>query len=126
MYYAHRKRIVESPLFAGYVFLWGSLEHAYAATASKKAVRIVPVADQATLAAELGNIRRAMESGVPLAAYDHLVKGRRVRVEAGPFQGIEGIVEEGCRNDRLILQVQAIGRALSLEIDASLLEPVDD
>jgi len=46
-------------------------------------------------------------------------------VLAGPFQGIEGVIDDTIRQDRLILKVHAIGRALGLEIDASLLEPVD-
>ena len=44
---------------------------------------------------------------------------------SGPFKGIEGVVEETLKQDRLILKIQAVGRALSLEIDASLLEPID-
>jgi transcription antitermination factor NusG len=46
-------------------------------------------------------------------------------VKAGPFRDIEGLVEAWQNSNRLVLQVQALGRATSLEIDASLLEPVD-
>ncbi len=124
-YYGHRKRVVETPLFGGYVFLWGLLEHAYLATSSKRAVRVIPVLDQVRLDNELAHLHMAIERGAPLVEYARLVPGTRVRVEAGPFQGLEGLVEDEVRNDRLILEVKAIGRSLSLEIDASLLEPVD-
>jgi len=38
---------------------------------------------------------------------------------------LEGVVEQRGRADRLILQIHALGRATSLEIDAGLLEPVE-
>jgi transcription antitermination factor NusG len=48
-----------------------------------------------------------------------------VRVTAGPFKGIEGLVEERRSPDRLILQIHTLGRATALEIDPSILEPLD-
>jgi hypothetical protein len=124
-YYGHRKRIVEVPLFTCYLFVWGLLEHAYLATGSRRAAQVIAVEDQERLDAELGHLSSAIGSGGSFQHYDFLTRGRRVRVTDGPFEGVEGIIEEGVRNDRLVLQVHAIGRALSMEIDASLLETVD-
>lgn len=125
VFYGHRRRVVEAPLFSCYLFLWGLPEHAYAAISTKRVAQIIPVRDQAALEVEIQQIRRALEAGAELGPYRYLVRGRRVRVSAGPFQGIEGLVEDHLREDRLVLNVHAIGRALALEIDASLLEPVD-
>ena len=44
---------------------------------------------------------------------------------AGPFKGIEGVIEDRRSRDRLILQIYTLGRATALEIDPSLLEPLD-
>ena len=44
---------------------------------------------------------------------------------AGPFRDIEGMIENRAKPDRLVLQIAALGRATSLEIDAGLLEPVE-
>ena len=125
VYYGHRKRVVETPLFSCYVFLWGTLDHAYLGTSTKRVANIIEVPDQARLERELTQLSRATQLGAPLSPYAFLVKGRRVRVTAGPFEGLEGLVEDPARMNRLILQVHAIGRSLSLEIDASLLEPMD-
>jgi hypothetical protein len=122
-FYGHRKRIVEVPLFSCYVFAWGLLEHAYLATASRHAGRVIAVADQARLGEELSNVQRAAEAGGQFLPGQFLTEGRRVRVSAGPFEGIEGVIERMGSNDRLWLQVHAIGRSLGLEVDASLLEP---
>lgn len=124
-YYGHRRRVVEAPLFTCYVFLWGMLEHAYLAVSTKRAARVIPVVDQVRFGQEIAHVRLAVEAGAELGPHRFLRVGRHVRVRAGPFEGLEGIVESGLRQERLILQVQAIGRALSLEIDASLLELVD-
>ncbi len=124
-YYGHRKRVVDQPLLTCYLFLYGSVEHTYMATATKRIAQVIAVADQQRIACELQQIQRALEHGAELAAYPYLHMGRRVRVTAGPFSGIEGLVEDRPRPDRLVLQVQALGRATSLEIDAGLLEPAD-
>jgi transcription antitermination factor NusG len=125
MYYGHRKRVVEAPLFPCYLFLFGLPDHAYAAVTTKRVAQILPVTDQQALTDELAQVRRALEAGAELGPYRYLTRGRRARVSAGPFEGVEGLIEDHARQDRLILKVHAIGRALSLEIDASLLEPVD-
>ncbi|MEE9129320.1 MAG: transcription termination/antitermination NusG family protein [Phycisphaerales bacterium] len=123
--YGHRHRVVEQPLFACYLFLYGTVEDTYLATATKRIVEVIGVADQQRVAHELQQIQRAVAHGAELALYPYLHVGRRVRVRAGPFRGIEGLVEDSRKPSRLVLQVQTLGRATSVEIDAGLLEQVD-
>jgi hypothetical protein len=125
MYYGHRKRVVEAPLFSCYLFLWGLPDHAYAAVSGKRVAQIIQVPDQIAFARELGQVRAAIDAGAALGPYRFLTKGRRARVTAGPFEGIEGLIEDAVRPERLILRIYALGRAVSLEVDASLLEAVD-
>ncbi len=125
-FYGHRKRRVELPLFSSYVFLSGPREATHLAIATGRVANVIPVADQNRFEHEVRQIRKALDGGAQLHPYSFLTRGRRVRVTAGPFRDIEGLIEEepGCA-DRLVLQVQALGRATSLEIDISLLQPVD-
>lgn len=124
-YYGHRKRIVRQPLFSSYVFVRGSIEQTYDALATGRVVNLIHCADQRTLDRELGQIRSALARGAQLQPHARLVRGCHVRVKAGPFAGLEGMIEHRPRPDRLILQVETLSRAASLEIDADLLEPVD-
>jgi transcription antitermination factor NusG len=124
MHYAHRRRTVSIPMFAGYVFVWGTVECTYAAIDSKRVVRAIAVPDQKRLTQELDQIRRAMAGDAKFSPYRFLERGMRVRVTSGPFKDVEGLVDEGVHNNRLILNVQALGRATSLEIDATLLERI--
>ncbi len=124
-YYGRRKVRVELPLFPNYLFLRGSLDQAYAADRTRRLANIIPVANQQQLDGELRTIHDAIIRGANLAIHPRLVRGVRVQVTAGPFKGLRGQIEQEIRADRLVLQVQTLGQASSLEIDASLLSPID-
>lgn len=124
-FYGHRKRTVTVPLFSNYLFVNGPLEVAYFATSTQRVANVIPVLDQKGFESDLEHIRRALSGGADLSPYRYLEIGRRVRVTSGPFRDIEGLIENHHRPDRLILQIDTLGRAASLEIDASLLELVD-
>lgn len=123
--YGHRKRTVEAPLFPGYIFLWAPLEAAYFAVESGRVAQIIRVTDQDRLDHELAQIRTALQGEAQLDPYPYLRVGRRVRVTQGPFRGVEGLIDERRQADRLILVIDALGRATSMEIDASILAPID-
>ena len=123
-YYGRRKVAADLPLFPGYLFLKGTVEDAYAADRTDRVAHIIRVADQDRIDDELRQIRFALEQGGDLVPRERLVKGMRVEVMSGPFKGLEGIIEEELREDRLILSVGMLGRAADLEIDRSLLRPV--
>ena len=124
-YYGKRKAFVELPLFPSYVFIRSSLDQAYQIDRTKRLARIIKVSDQVLLDHELWNIQMALDKGADLAAHPYLQKGVWVEVKSGPFKGLQGVIEDRVKNDRLILQVDVLGQASSLEIDKSLLEPID-
>ena len=123
--YGHRKRIVDRPLFASYVFLNGTREEAWFAVGTRRVAQVIEPPDPERLAIELEQIRIALAGQATLDPYPYLKAGKRVRVCAGPFKGVEGVVDIRKRQDRLILKVESLGRAVCLEIDAGLLEPMD-
>lgn len=123
-YYGKRKVAGDLPLFPGYLFLRGTVEEAYAADRTDRVAHIIRVADQEMIDDELRQIRFALEQGGELVPRERMVKGMRVEVMSGPFKGLEGVIAEEHRDDRLILSVGMLGRAADLEIDRSLLRPV--
>lgn len=124
-YYGKRKARVELPLFPGYVFLHGTRDQAYEADRLKRIAHILPVADQNELEWELRNIHLAVGREAQLDPHPTLKVGVRVEVRAGPFQGLQGVVESRDRLDRVVLQINYLNRAMSLEIDAGLLDLLD-
>lgn len=123
-YYGRRKMTREFPVFPGYLFLKGTLDEAYTADRTKRVAKIIPVADQQRLELELAQIRLALSAGVALTPYSKLVKGTMVEVCNGPLRGMIGEVEDQLHPDRLILRVKTLGQAVSLNIEAALIEPV--
>lgn len=120
-----KRRAVFTPLFPGYVFVRSLPEETYVAVDSGRVVRCIDPPDPARLAWELDQLRRALEHVGSFDPYPYLREGRRVRVRSGPLRGLEGLVDARRRVDRLVLQVQTLGRAAALEIDADLLEPLE-
>jgi transcription termination/antitermination protein NusG len=122
-YYGKRKQTVSEPLFPGYVFVRGSIDQAYSADRTGRVANVIRVSDQATINSELHSVAIATSLRVPLDPYPFLKNGVRVRVKSGPMAGMHGVVEgRGGHWNRLVLQIQILGQAASLEIDGSLLE----
>lgn len=124
-YYGKRSAKVELPLFPGYVFLQGTLADAYRATRTKRVANVIAVVDQNRMNWELANLSLALERRAPLDSFPCLRKGVRVEVRTGPFRGLQGVIEDRPRPDRLVLQVGMLGRAVSLEVNGSILERMD-
>ena len=123
-YYGRRKTSVEIPMFPGYLFLRGKSDDAYLADRTNRLAKIIQVLDQDLLNHELFNLHMAIQREAILNPYPLLAKGIWVEVRSGPFAGIQGQIEERTKNNRLILQVDTLGQAASLEIDTALLEPI--
>lgn len=123
--HGHRKNVVDLPLFPGYVFLRGQKDDAYRADRTGRIVHILDVPNQEHLHWELSNIKLALEQQVPLDPFPYLKVGIRAEVRAGPMRGLQGLIESRGKRDRLVLQVDMLGRAVSIEVDGSLLEPME-
>ena len=124
-YYGRRKAVVMEPLFPGYLFLRGEVEDAYAADRTGRVAQVLVAPDQERLREELAQIRLALSRGAPLRGCERIERGVLVEVASGPFRGIRGIVAETVKDDRLVLNVELIARAAQLEIDRTLLRPVE-
>jgi transcription antitermination factor NusG len=125
-FYAGIKAMVELPLFPGYVFLRGSKDDAYAADRTRRVAQVITVTNQLRLETELRSLYLALQGRVPLDPYPGLRQGVWVEIRSGPLRGIRGIIEDKSRANLLILQVQILGRGVSLEVDGSLLDVIDD
>jgi len=124
-YYGNRKCAVEEPMFPGYVFLRGTLEQAYQIDRTRRIANILRVADQGGLNWELANLAVAMQRRAVLQPYPYLKSGIRAEVRAGPFRGLQGVIEGRTGLTRLILQVRMLGQGVCIEIDGALLEPLE-
>ena len=124
-YYGKRKMKVRLPIFPGYLFLRGTRDEAFEADRTRRVAQIITVADQAQIDAELHNLHLALDREAPLDPHPYLREGLPVEVRSGPFRGLRGVIERRTRADRLLLQIDMLGRGMSLEIDVDLLDPIE-
>ena len=69
-------------------------------------------------------IQQAVGSGLDVRPHVYLATGQRVRIESGPFEGVEGLIVEIRQRHRLVLAISLLQRAMSVEIDSAWVVPV--
>jgi transcription antitermination factor NusG len=58
------------------------------------------------------------------SAHDYLVRGQEVRVTEGPFAGLRGILTEVRGKSRIVVRLEAIRQAVSVEMASRFVSPV--
>jgi transcription antitermination factor NusG len=74
---------------------------------------------------EIEALRLGAQAG-KVEPHPYLKVGDRVRVKAGSMAGVEGILIRRKNEMRFVLTLDAIMRSVSVEVEASDLEPVDE
>ena len=122
-----RRAQVELPLFPSYLFIRISGAQRVRALEVPGVVHIVsfqgiPVAlpDE-----QIESLRTALQLR-KTEPYPYLVAGRRVRIKAGPLQGLEGTVVRHNSHTRIIVSVDFIQRSTSVELWPEDLESLPD
>ena len=113
---AGRIRIVQAPLFPGYVFLFGDAEARRAALATNCVARIDPVAVSAPLTSELRQLRTVLGGDRSVQPETTLEPGEPVSIRSGPFRGLSGTLIKRERINRLVVAVNFIQQGASIEV----------
>lgn len=120
-----RKRHGMVPLFTSYVFFAGDQTARYQALMTNRLCQVIEVIDQGQMVQELNAIHRVIQGEVEVDLHPFAVIGRKCRIRQGALQGVEGIIIQREAKSRLVLQISALGQAVSVEIDTDSLEPVE-
>jgi transcription antitermination factor NusG len=114
-----RKKEIQFPLFAGYVFVYTSPENRLAILRTPGVVQFV--AENGIPAAipedQIEAVRQLVDSGLQFDPYPYVKEGMRVRIRSGPLKGVEGIVISKRKKHLLVLSVDLIQQSAALEID---------
>ncbi len=121
------RRTVRSllPLFGGYLFFCGQEDQRVELLRTNRVANLIEVIDQQTLLKELVQIDQALRAGAPLTPHKYIKAGQRCRVITGPLIGMEGIVVRSKNAIRLVLQIDMLGQAASVEIDIDMIEVLE-
>ena len=122
--YGRRRVRATIPLFAGYLFLYGTEDERVKSLTTNRVSRNLEVKDEAQLVAELANLKRLIDAGAPLTLESRLAKGALVRIRRGPLAGVEGVVLKRHGQTRLLVSVNFLQKGASVAIEDFLLEPL--
>lgn len=116
-----RKKQVDWPLFPGYCFARFNGQERLPVLKCAGVVNIVSFdGDIAPIPAqEIESIRRLVESDLQFDPCPLIREGMMVEVTHGPLKGVFGRLVRKGTHARLILAVDLIGQAVSVEVDAS-------
>lgn len=124
--WSDRKKIIEVPLFTGYVFCRLNVNDRLPVLTAPGVVDLVgfgkrptPVSDT-----EISHIKQLVDCGVLVVPWPYLKLGQRVVIEEGPLKGVEGILQEVKGKYRLVLSVSLLQRSVSAEIDRFAVRPL--
>ena len=121
-----RKKLVEVPVFSGYVFVRfaASPEEQLTVLKTNGTARIVGTsgAPEPIPSSEIDSIRVLVDSGCVFKQHPFLKEGARVLVKRGPLRGIYGVLLTIKNTHRLILSITLLSQSVAAEIDMSDVE----
>jgi len=116
-----RRVSLELPLFPGYVFVRLALRDRLSVLQIPSVVRLVGFNGQPTPMPdpEMEALRSGLSKRLRAEPHPYLVVGRRVRIKAGPFAGLEGILRRKKSNLRVVISLELIQRSVAVDVDAA-------
>lgn len=120
-----RKKQIEWPLFPGYCF---ARFDAFDRLPILKCEGVVTIVGTDGLPSpippvEIDSIRQLIESELAFDPCPLIKEGMMVEVKAGPLKGVVGRLMRKGSHARLVLSVDLIGQAVSVEVDAADVKP---
>src|SRR5580704_15169125 len=119
------KAQVELPLFPGYLFV---------NIPRRERVRVLDAPGVLSFIGPRGEPARlsdleieTLRSGLPLQKFEPyrgLAIGQKVRIHAGPLQGLEGTLVRNAKGVRVVISVDLIQQSVAVELDADTVEPL--
>jgi transcription antitermination factor NusG len=125
--WSDRFQSVDLPLFPGYVFCQLNPEFRLPLLTIPGALHFIgigripaPIDDE-----EIAALQAAMRSGLWAEPWPFLDVGQRVRLEEGPLAGLQGLLIEVRKKQRLIVSVTLLRRSVAVEIERDWVRPLD-
>jgi transcription antitermination factor NusG len=114
------------PLFPCYVFVRGPVERWLPVLSTPGVHAVVAFGGRPAMISrlEIDAVRTVVEGAVKAEPHPFIKCGDRVRIKAGPLEGIEGILLRKKSQWKLLLSVEMLERSVAVEIDGSTAEKV--
>jgi transcription termination/antitermination protein NusG len=127
-HWSDRLKLVEVPLFPGYIFCRIKPERRLPLLTIPGVLHFVgigkvpiPVDD-----AEIAAIQAALRSGLSAEPCAFLEAGQRVRLKNGPLAGLEGIIVGDSKEHRIVVSITLLKRSISVAIERHWAKPLKE
>jgi transcription antitermination factor NusG len=121
-----RNKVLDLPLFPGYVFCSFNARKRLPILTTPGVVNIVGAGNipEPVDLSEIRSVQTIAESGQPVQPWPFLPEGQKIRIEAGPLSGTEGTLLRVKNQLRLVVSITLLQRSMSVEIDQELVRPL--
>lgn len=127
------------PLFSSYLFFCGQESERTELWRTNRVASIIEVKDQEGFVNELLQIEQALQAGAPLAPHKYIKAGQRCRIIGGALADLQGVVVrppkyktgrsgggvKATSTIRMVLQIDMLGQAASVEVDTDMIEKLE-
>ena len=122
--WSDRKKWVHFPLFRSYVFARIHLKENIFVLQTIGVNKIVKFQNKISIIPDqvINDIKNIVDGGYNIQQVDYFIKGDEVSVISGPLKGVNGIIQDLKGDSRLIMKVEAIRQAFSIEISSEQLK----
>lgn len=123
--WSDRKKLIEEPLFKGYLFVQTPLMRRFDVLNTFGIVNFVerrPHEPATVPEAELFAIRRFTEADMVIDPFPYLKEGQRVYIRSGPFKGVEGFIVRKDTHCRLVISLDMLMQSVSVQLDQACVE----
>jgi transcription antitermination factor NusG len=116
-----RRKLVEFPLFPGYIFVRIPLQERMCVLLTPGVVRLVGFDNRpaALPDEEIEVLRSVLVRGLHSEPHPYLSLGRRVRIVRGALAGLEGVLIRKKGRVRLVLSIDLIRQSAMIEVDSA-------
>ena len=125
--WSDRKKKVEIPLFRGYVFVKIDVgKDKLNILQTDGVVKFIGIINKPSRIPdeEIHWIHMMVEESNTVKNEKEIPVGQKVRVTAGPFKGVEGVVIRTGNQSRLVIVIESIMNAVSIEINPNYLDEI--
>jgi transcription termination/antitermination protein NusG len=127
--WSDRVKVMDLPLFPGYVFCRLNLEERMPLITTPGFLYIVGVGKnpEPVDEAEIQAIQSVLRSGVGVTPWPSLVVGQKVQLKHGPLRGLVGVLTRIAANQiRMYVSVTLLKRSISVEVAPDWIQAVDE
>jgi transcription antitermination factor NusG len=124
--WSDRSKVVEAPLFPGYLFCRFDIHDRLPVLITPGVISVVgrgktPIAVEES---EISAIQKVILSGIQTQPWPYLEIGERVRIQHDILGGMEGILTSFKGHQRVTISVTLLRRSVALEVDSAWVHPI--